>query len=250
MLLDIPNLAIIEGNFYRNNSLFRYFINLTEKDKKRIRKLSYKLKRDSFSNNKLNNYLVTMQFLTSPRARITMNEEYAEKYNLYFKNYDEAIYFLIYVLDPKLEIFKIYSENRSNYREIIRRAKGFYNDYIVNYEKDYISKFSKKLVSNTNTNHLKTLATICSMTQSFLITQERFDEIKKIAENWSNNFNGNSKIDTCIFNAFNQKSLLGLKNEKESIVFIILHNRHSIFLTQIYFLIHFFLHFFSNFLFL
>ena len=223
MIGDIPNLAIIESNFFRNHSQFRYFINLTKKDKSRLRKLSYSLKKEKFSSNKLNNYLATMQFLTGPRARIPLNVEYVKKYNLYFKNYDEAIYFLIYVLDPKLEIFDIYSNSKSNYKDLIRRKKGFYNDYIIMYEKEYISKYSNKLISNISVSEIKIFTSLCKIIKSFTsITQERFDEIRNLSKIWSEQFNGESKINTCVFNAFNQNNLLNLNNEKEKLLFIIL----------------------------
>ncbi len=233
---DIINIALIEENFFKNYKSVNGFRDLKQENIEFIKKLSNNLQNDSFSNNKLLNYIKTMQFLTSAKARIC-SPEYKEKYKLYFNNYDEAVYFLIYTLDPECDIYNIFihGNNEKRIEEKIREKFSFFNKYIIYFEKCFIAHFSKSLIQNVKQDFSSYFIFYCGIIKNFKgITQERFDEIKKISINWRKNQPEDNKIQTCFFNAFIQKDLLNLKTEKEILLFVILSLDPNLSLLQIF----------------
>lgn len=221
---QIP-LAILEEYLYKNYKMIDSFSSISKLRIDYLLKLVNKFKLDNLTNDCKMNYIKTVQYLNKPMCRV-VKKEYLEKYNLIFSSIEELYFFLINSIDPECNILKYYLQNyNSNINKEIKDKFGFYNEKFLYIEKKYNITLLNNFIFNINKDYSKILVLLSTCNLDFkTIDNDRMNEIKELSILWNNiqtNSNTNERINSCIYNAVNQKDFLELNDEKEILMFII-----------------------------
>lgn len=215
-----PNINSLENSIFRNDSEFNCFKDIDEETKERIFILAQNFINTNFKDKKEENYKEVLMFLNSNKGRFTSNPNGKK---LLFKTYDEVILFYIFCCDPNLMAYKnfIFLDNKVMKDKTIKDL-GFYNEKIAKYEKSLFLDREKILVTGVKNKNRSYLTLLMCMSYSFEKTsQERFNEIKLLAEEWLKFQIEGTELQTCSYILANQSNLLNLKNTEEQVLFFI-----------------------------
>ena len=222
-----------QKKFYQNKVHFKKFADLTDE---RIAELEKEIERY--------------------KGVIANEKNTVDQYNrmlgalIYSKGYtyDEKLYILINVMDPELNIYNLYrasnimpvslineedndfvkrnlAEERNKqldaYKARVRDEIGFFQNELVTYEQAYFKKFKVNgLVMGNKLDESKKLFDIFKEIDSLIISDERYEAVLELAEKYQKDY-PDVKFKDFIYHVLHQSNVLGLKNNRERIIFCI-----------------------------
>ena len=225
--------------FYQRKHHTKQFKELTEEQIKKIKTEAETRKKTFYNeratNPKLDIYIKTLAYLTSPTVHMK------------YKTFDERMLFLIFTIDPELNIAKIYTqlplitqyeekhkpkfeelteeeqkeyiEKRKKHNEVLKIFNStIFEQYsitdpdFVYFERVIYSKLllSKQLATNIQANYTQELLDQGITVRSFeRTTEEKYQNILKLVENYSINQPDYKNPNTVAFNLLRQNKLIG-----------------------------------------
>ena len=235
------SIQALKHALYSRKNYFTYFKDITKEKHKELLEKAKAFKEKVEIERilpELHLYMDTLAYITEPPHSFDLT-------------YDEKLVFLIEVIDPDLITYKVHKETETispldlakakdaNEKSLIiikkaqeakiiedtvRSKLKFYDRNLALYEKYYSSLIkNRKNFEETPKKDLTPLIFANSSNITFdSITNERFEEINKIAQNWIATTNSEGDNKRAAFNLIYQENLLGLTNTIEKIIFFIL----------------------------
>lgn len=206
---------------YSRGKEFNGFESLTDEDQKRILEFAQMkiqdFKKSSITGIKTNRdlYIETVEALVKPGIYQRL------------KNFDEKIFFLINVVDPKLKCYNasIQTADNEDLERSMTKAAGFYDKNLISYEDTYRKKFVKdqEFAQDIKKNYLNRIFIFLRPTYTFdKIKPERYQQIEELAKNWIASVNNPKDANSLAYSIFKQSNLLPVKSLEEIVCLFIL----------------------------
>ena len=242
MTYDFTPLEYYQTKFYQKEGNFKKFANISEEQLSLISKKLYK-NQEKCNNTPLNNldkYKKILQYISNPLIHLDLN------------TFDERIAYLIMAIDPNLIMFKEFlkidlisideinktknekekihlkklrNQTISIYENTVREKIGFFDVKLLKYEEMFFKKFfnEKELITEVKkNNHVNLHTKIKSLKDFNNISNERYQELKNIAQTYLSLIKNSYNYQVVTYNIFNQKKLLKLNTLEEQLALLIL----------------------------
>ncbi len=258
MMILSSEIEIARKRLYANWINFKSFDDIDEEELKRIKKLVKTANENLFASlperqnlsDKIVRYLAVMRYLGSTNT------------NGELPTFDAKIIFLIEAIDPELEMYKAYLEQKvilksqiSSEEKLskkmaltqrfnnqkgaiesnIRLKVGFYDTKLLGYEASYFKaiRCHEELIPVVNHAHFHKIESIFGEANGFKdISKEDNEKLILKAEDYISKYGAN--INTLSFHLLYQPELLGLNSVDERVIFFILVMDKSLKILDIY----------------
>ena len=219
--MDMPSTYHLEGSIFKDNNQFNNYEGINGDRIKEIYNLAMNFRNTNFKGNKLQYYNFLLQYLKSSNCRFSNNPNVK---NHIFNSYDEVMLFYVFAADENLLAYKnsIFIKDKKEQQNKTRSDIGFFNTYILRYERVLFLLTQDKLVTGIQSDfslHLKVL--LQSGCCFSLIRKKRFEELDLLACKWRENQEEGTLVNTFLYNIYYQTNLLSFNNSTEKIIFFI-----------------------------
>jgi hypothetical protein len=219
MKMDMPSTYHLEGSIFKDNNQFNNYEGINGDRIKEIYNLAMNFRNTNFKGNKLQYYNFLLQYLKSSNCRFSNNPNVK---NHIFNSYDEVMLFYVFATDENLLAYKnsLFIKDKKEQQNKTRSDIGFFNTYILRYERVLFLLTQDKLVTGIQSDfslHLKVL--LQSGCCFSLIRKKRFEELDLLASKWRENQEEGTLVNTWLYNIYYQPNLLSFNNSTEKIIF-------------------------------
>ena len=250
------DLTSLKKQLYSRDVTFNYFRDLSEKDlKELIERAKFRNERfkkpDSYPGYvKLENYVSTLQYLTSSRVSFD------------FDSFDKKILFFILSNDPGFKTYNLYLQSKivpmdeieqytglkrlfltearnraeADYIAKVREEIGFYDEEFLKYEmilKQTLIK-TQGFLSDVKIPSIRLITNKANNIEALTITQESFEKVKKIAEKWYTQAKDPSDLNSLAYNILNNAEEIPVLTDQEQLLLIVLVGDPDLKLLTIY----------------
>lgn len=254
-MLKNRDISVTQKIFYEKASSFSNFKNITLLQIKEIKESAEKFKK-RYEETKAHTSLTPLDFyhfallyLTNPQIKLT------------YPTFDEQILFLIFCVDPQLQVFDLFLKssiinerelnayqgeeyenkkrerqtNIQSYKRELSHRIGIQNSRLLKYESLYFQKYQREFKTDITNDYLNILLRYCMEIENLEnIDEETLRKINLMVQYYLYKIQGTPSANATAFNIINQRALLLLTSKEEQILFFILVSDANLDLLRIY----------------